>query len=342
MKIQVSQHPPAGWDDFVSSHARRKIYHLSRWNSIITKTFNHSVFYITLHEKDKIVGVLPVTDFKSMLFGHLAVSQPYVNYGGPLLENPLNLPELMHFLDDFRLQNGFKSIELRMDSQLDTNNPCKQHKVTFFLDLPEKDDELFKSFSSKLRSQIRRPTKDEMYHKVGGVELLADFYRVFTENMRDLGTPPLPKAFFERILTAFPDNAHIVVVYSKDGGAAAASFLIHYNNIMEIPWASSIRKFNRSSPNMLLYWESMKLAISKKCKSFDFGRCSPGSGTWRFKKQWGAKEHLLYWYYTLPPDEKLPEISPQNGKFETFVKIWQKMPLSFTNTIGPKVIKHIP
>ncbi len=342
MNIKVTPQAPTGWDEFVASHPKGKIYHLSQWNNIVTDTFGHKVFYITLYENDNIVGVLPVTDFKSMLFGHLAVSQPYVNYGGPLLTNSSHLPALMTFLDDFRRQNAFKSIELRMDSPLEIDNPCKQHKVTFFLELPDDEEELFRRFTSKLRSQIRRPTKDEMYHKSGGVELLEDFYHVFCVNMRDLGTPPLPKAFFKRILTTFPENAHIVVVYSKEGIAAAASFLIHYNQIMEIPWASSIREFNRSSPNMLLYWESMKLAIANKCKSFDFGRCSRDSGTWRFKKQWGAVEHQLYWYYALPPEEKLPEISPQNGKFETFVKIWQKMPLPFTNTVGPIVIKHIP
>ena len=199
-----------------------------------------------------------------------------------------------------------------------------------------------KSFKAKLRSQIRRPTKDEMTGKTGGLELLDDFYNVFALNMRDLGTPVLPKDFFANILKAFPEQAFIGVVHSKEGVACAASFLIKFRDVMEIPWASSLREYNRSSPNMLLYWESMKLSINLKCKVFDFGRCSRNVGTYKFKKQWGSREHDLHWYYVLPNGEELPDISPANAKYDLAIKMWQKMPLGLTKMIGPSIIKNIP
>jgi len=342
LEIQSFPAPPDGWNEFVDQHPEGKLYHKADWNQMIERTFGHRINYITMRRAGQIIGVLPLTDFKSLLFGHIAVSLPYINYGGLLLEDETNPKALFDYLETFRDSQNYKSIELRQEKSLNTDAQCKQHKVTFFLDLPEDADALLKSFKAKLRSQIRRPTKDGMHAKTGSVELLDDFYHVFTINMRDLGTPPLPRRFFKNILETFPDEARIVSVYTKDDQPAAASFLIKYGETMEIPWASSLREFNRSSPNMLLYWESLKLSIEMNCRRFDFGRCSPDSGTYRFKRQWGASESPLYWYYVLPKAETLPQMNPKNSKFDLFIKVWQKMPLSFTNSIGPLVIKHIP
>ena len=339
---EVFDTPPPGWDRFVETHPEGKIYHLEQWNQLISRTFGHSVKYIVLRRGEEIAGVLPLTEFKSRIFGQFAVSLPFINYGGPLLTEAELAHPLNVFLAEMRAKNKYDYIELRFDSQKETALPSKQHKVTFFLDLPGDSEELWNFFKSKLRSQIRRPIKEEMIARSGGIELLKDFYRIFAMNMRELGTPVLPKAFFKNILTVFPDNAFITVVYTREGQAAAASFLIKYKNVMEIPWASSLRDFNRFSPNMLLYWESLKLAIEKECKVFDFGRCTPDSGTYRFKKQWDAREHPLCWAYVLPNGDKLPELNPENDKFALAIKIWTKLPLSVTKILGPQIIKNIP
>lgn len=47
---------------------------------------------------------------------------------------------------------------------------------------------------------------------------------------------------------------------------------------------------------MLLYWAMLEYACDQGYRQFDFGRSTPGEGTCRFKEQWGAKSHQLYWY----------------------------------------------
>ncbi len=342
LKIESWDTPPQGWSQYVENHPEGKLYHLPEWNDVVNRSLGRSARYITLKRADKICGVLPLTEFTSKIFGRFAVSQPFINYGGPLLDDDSLLAPLAEYLAGVRKENDYKHVELRMDRQYETALPVKQHKVTFFMDLPEDPDELMKSFKSKLRSQIKRPIKEEMTAKSGGLDLLDTFYHVFTVNMRELGTPPLPKSFFREILKQFPDLATIVAVFTKSGEAAAASFLIKYRDIVEIPWASSIRKFNRFSPNMLLYWESFRTSIENGGKVFDFGRCSPEGGTYRFKKQWKSREHPLFWYYVLPNGEDLPELNPDNAKFSLAIKTWTKLPLSVTKIVGPQIIKNIP
>ena len=84
------------------------------------------------------------------------------------------------------------------------------------------------------------------------------------------------------------------------------------------------------------------VAMEAGCKFFDFGRCTVDAGTYRFKKQWGSREVPLYWYYALPENETLPEVSPANPKFEMMVQMWQKLPLGISNLLGPRIIRHIP
>lgn len=342
--VTIHERPPADWNQFVEKHPLAKIYHLTSWNEMVTRTFGHPVHYVTLRRDQQLVGLLPLTIIKSRLFSrNCAVSQPFINYGGPLLSDPdADMPVLTAFLQQLVAEKGYDFVELRMENQLKTGLQAKTHKVTFFLDLPEDIDAVMASLKAKVRSQVRRPIKDKMFGASGGLNLLDQYYDIFARNMRDLGTPVLPKAFFRNILETFPEQAYIVVIYTDQKVAVAASFLIKFRDVMEIPWASALREYNRSSPNMLLYHDSFAKAIECGCKVFDFGRCSKEGGTYKFKKQWGSREHQLYWYYALPDGEEIPEINPENAKYDLAIRMWQKLPVGITRILGPPIIKNIP
>ncbi len=340
-QVVVQEAPPEGWDAFVAAHPNHTLYHTRQWNELVRQVFRHPIYYLAVKRAGNLVGGVPLTVFRSRLFGRFAVACPYVNYGGPLLQDGCDVHRVGETLRRFRTQHRLNHIELRCQQGDFLPLPFKQHKVTFLLPLPEDPELLWTSFKAKVRSQVRRPGKEGMYARVGRSDLLEAFYQVFSTNMRDLGTPVYSRRFFEAILHRFPEQSWIVVVFTRQGIPAAASFLLAYNQRMEIPWASSIRQLNRYSPNMLLYWQSLKLAIEQGCRLFDFGRCTPGTGTYRFKKQWGAEEKALYWYYVQEADT-LPELSPQNPKFELAIRLWSRLPVALTRLIGPPIIRQIP
>jgi FemAB-related protein (PEP-CTERM system-associated) len=210
------------------------------------------------------------------------------------------------------------------------------------LELPQDSGELWKTFPSKLRSQIRRPEKEGMYVKSGGDEELDSFYAVFSVNMRDLGTPVYSKEFFRTVMKEFPETAWISTVYTKTGDPAASGFFVGFKNIVEIPWASSLRWYNHCSPNMLLYWSALKSSCEKGYSVFDFGRSTPDEGTFKFKEQWGAKPVQLYWQYWMRNGGLLPQLNPKNPKYRIAIKIWQHLPVSLTRLIGPGIVKNLP
>ena len=59
---------------------------------------------------------------------------------------------------------------------------------------------------------------------------------------------------------------------------------------------------------------------------FDFGRSTVGSGTYKFKEQWGAQPSPAVWqYYGRRGSTRA--MRPDNGKFGLAIHIWQRLPL---------------
>jgi serine/alanine adding enzyme len=275
------------------------------------------------------------------MFGHFCVSLPFVNFGGALGTSP----EAEHALMDegvaWATREGARHIEFR-DSRARTDDwPVRTDKVLMELTLPNSEEEFLKSIGAKLRSQAKRALREDAQVIHGGIELVDDFYSVFSQNMRDLGTPVYGKSLFTEILRTFPEQAGITLV-KLGGEPAAAGFTMTFAGRREIPWASALRRYNRVSVNMLLYAEIIKQAIRDEQRVFDFGRSTIDAGTFRFKKQWGAVPQQLYWHYWLREGGNLPGLNPDNPKFALAIKIWQKLPIPITKLIGPSIVKYLP
>jgi serine/alanine adding enzyme len=329
-------------DDYIRGICISNLYHDFRWGKIIEECFGHKYnILISENNEGRINGILPLVHMKSFSFGNFFVSMPFFNYGGVCAEDAstqnLLIAEAIRIAKDHKAHH----IEFRQEKSLNNGFHEKTSKVSMRLDLPGSSDELWKSFPSKLRSQIKVPQKAGMTARIGGIDELESFYDVFSENMRHLGTPVYPKRFFRNILEEFPTNTWICSAYLQDI-PVASGFLAGFKNRLEIPWASSIRKHNRSSPNMLLYWSCLKFACEKGFTIFDFGRSTKEESTYKFKEQWGATPSPMVWSYWVRNDGKMPDITPRNRKYHLAIGIWKKLPLSVTRFLGPRIIRNIP
>lgn len=331
------------WNKYVSISGNASLYHHAGWKKVIEKSFGHKTYYLLSENSNKKVnGILPLVHLKSLLFGNFMVSVPYFNYGGICADSADVYRALLEEAVRIAKSENVEHIELREHRQHNNGLPFKTSKVCMLLELPANPDDLWKSFPSKLRSQIRRPEKENMYAQIGKQEELYKFYQVFLMNMRDLGTPVYSIKFFKNMLDTFPESASICTIY-KESEPVAAGFLLGFKDRLEIPWASSIRKYNSSSPNMLLYWSALQHACLNGYRFFDFGRSTPGEGTYKFKEQWGAKPVPLYWYYWMKDGNvQLPDLNPKNPKYNTAIAVWKKLPVGLTRVLGPAISKNLP
>ncbi|OGW36512.1 MAG: hypothetical protein A2010_12860 [Nitrospirae bacterium GWD2_57_9] len=329
------------WDAYVLRARHSSCYHLFVWKEIIEKSFGHrTCYFIAEDDSGNVTGVLPLALMKSLLFGKFLVSLPFFNYGGICADGEETRYLLFRRAVDLCRRERAEHIELRQSAPI-PGMPVKTAKVSMRLALPAKAEVLWESLGGKLRSQIRRPSKEGMYAILGKEEELESFYTVFAGNMRDLGTPVYSRSFFENILQAFPAS-WICTVYTADRKPAASGMLIGFKDMLEIPWASSLKCHNRHSPNMLLYWRSLAFACEEGYGFFDFGRSTPGGNTFRFKEQWGARPLQLYWNYWMRKGTTLPELNPNNPRYRAAISLWKKLPLNVTKLLGPSIVKNLP
>ena len=329
------------WDAFVAGHPEATAYHAWDWRDVFGPVFGHEPIYLAARGSAGIVGVLPLVGFKSRLFGRFFCSLPFVNYGGVLATTPEAAAPLVAEATRLARARGAAHVELRHIARQLPDAPVKQHKVTMLLPLQETAEAQWTALDNKVRNMIRKAEKSELTSESGGVELLDAFHAVFSVNMRDLGTPVYPKRFFAAVLKASGAAAQLHVVRHQ-GRPVAGSMTIAHANRVEVPWASSLREARAMNPNMLLYWHMLRVVIGQGARVFDFGRSTPGEGTFLFKKQWKAEPVPLHWEYALIAGDALPDQSPGSGKFAMAIELWKKLPVPVANTLGPLIIGNIP
>lgn len=329
-------------DRYVGQHPGASIWHRPLISSFIKQTYGHRVCYLgAVTGCGKLVGILPIVRLKSGLFGNFMVSMPFFNYGGVLADNADIANQLIQSADQWRREERAKHLELRFVHDNKLGLPQRTDKVTFWLPLPDQIDSLWGSFKPKLRAQIRRGDRDLSSLSIGGIELLDEFYQVFSVNMRDLGTPVYSRAFFQNLLTGLDGQAWLVVARIGER-AAGCAFLTGYRERMEIPWASTLRKQSHTGINMIMYWKILEFAVEHRFKVFDFGRCTENNGTYRFKQQWGGQPIPLHWDYVLPKGAMPPGLNPDNPKFRLLIAVWRKLPVWVANLVGPRIVRVLP
>jgi len=332
------------WDEYVLWHERSGPYHLFAWRQAVEKAYHHSPRYlIAENEAGKIKGVLPLILVKPpFLRGHL-VSLPFCDYGGVLAQDndvtKLLIRRALELARSFRSKLEIRCKATDPSLQVFPGISSTSHKVRMVLSLPEGSEILWTAFRSKLRSQVRRPQKDGMEFRMGSDDLLDDFYKVFSRNMRELGSPVHSKEWIGSVIDAYQDNSHVGVVYQGET-PVAGGIIFGSKDTVTIPWASALSAYSKSSPNMLLYWGFLEYASDNGFRFFDFGRSTPGEGTYVFKEQWGARPAPLYWYSE--GSDSVRGAASKTGNFRQLAEaLWPRLPGVLVNTLGPLIRGYI-
>ncbi len=342
VKVELTSTPEA-WGEYLASKGHAGFYQRAAWLRVLQEGLQHEPACLQATVGRRLVGVLPLAYVKSPLFGKFLVSLPYVNSSGIVadsVEAELALADRAIGLAD---QLDVRYLELRHERPVE-HPQLKQavtDKVHMRLKLPTTPDGLWDGIKSKVRNQIRKPQKNEALTVHWGThDILDEFYDVFCKNMRDLGTPPFSRKLFAALIDHFPGAAEFCCV-RLSGEPVASGLLIHGRGTTEVPSASSLRAFNSTNCNMLLYWNLLTRAVERGQSTFDFGRSSRDSGTYAFKSQWGATESPAVWqHYVREGDAR--DMRPNNGKFDLMIRAWQKLPVWVTKLIGPGIVRGIP
>ena len=327
------------WDAFVLATPAATFCHRAGWARVIERAFGHRTHFAYAERDGIITGVLPITEIKSRLFGHSLVSNAFAVYGGPAAIDDESHTALVGFATDLLEHTQANHLEFR---SIDASCPGWVVKeglyVTFRREISADHDKNLSAIPRKQRAVVRKGIANELTVRVG--HDAKTLHRVYAESVRNLGTPVFPRKYFALLCEEFGEDAEILVV--EDKGVPIAAVLSFYFRDEVLPYYGGGTPAARSrAGNDIMYWEVMKRAADRGCRSFDFGRSKVDTGAYSFKKNWGFTPTPLHYEFKLRVGDTIPDVNPLNPKYRLMIETWKRLPLPISNFIGPFIVRDL-
>ena len=343
----------ARWDAFVARHPHGTFFHRTGWSRSVQEMFRHQPHHLVVEQGRKWLGVLPLFLVKSPFLGRNLVSVPYSVYGGPLALDDEAYALLMRKARLLGADLGVGFVELRNLEERPGDLERSELYVTFRCELPTDPADVMARIPKKRRAEVRaarepkapaRPNKRETF----GIRVTADgsideLFELFVHNKRRLGSPSLPKRWFQALRDEFGKAVVIHRAVEPGGRTVAAVMSFTFKDTVYAYYSGALDEFNHTGVNNFIYCAIMEWAVENGYRRFDFGRSRAGSGPAKFKLNMGFEaEPLHYDYMLLGKGSKLPEFHPSNPKLALPRRVWSKLPMALCNRLGSRLSRYLP
>ena len=329
----------AAWDAYVLAHADATFFHRAGWQRIIESVFKHPTFFLLAQRAGHIVGVLPLAQVNSRLFGNSLSSLPFAVYGGVLADDEEAAAALEREAERIASELGVEHLEFRNTQVRHADWPTQDLYVTFRRTIFADEEANMLAIPRKQRAMVRKGIKNELKSEIDNT---ADrFFALYADNVHRHGTPAFPKRYFAALLQEFGADAEVLTV-TGPAGQPLSSVLSFYFRDEVLPYYAGDHVDARDlAANDFKYWELMRRACARGLKVFDYGRSKQGTGSYAFKKNWGFEPAPLYYEYRLFKRDAIPQNNPNNPKYKLMIATWQRMPIALANWLGPHIVRNL-
>ena len=330
-------------DTYVRAHPDATPFHLTGWNVAVALACGQTAHcLIAEHADGTLAGVLPLTEIRSPLFGKALVSAGFAVDGGILTNRDAIAGALAASAWALAERLGCPSLELRGGPAPGEGWIVDETTyLGFSRDLAKDDEAELLAIPRKQRADVRKSLDADLDIAIGRMpQDLAMHYAVFSESVRNLGTPVFPAKLFCAVAAELGEHADIVTI-SKDGKPHASVFSLYLNGTVYPFWGGGTREARALKANDRLYYELMRHARGRGCTRYDFGRSKAGTGVAAFKKNWGFEGVPLRYAKRVAAGETPREMNPMSPKYRLQVAVWKKLPLWLANAMGPVIAKGL-
>ena len=329
----------ARWDAFVLACPEATFFHRAGWQKALADVYHHVTWFLYAEDQGRILGVLPLAQVKSLLFGHSLVGLPFTVYGGVAVIDPQAAVALEAQAQQIAKQLGAAHLELRNVRRRHDDWPLQDLYVTFRKAiLPEHEANLL-AIPRKQRAMVRKGIKNNLRSEIDpGVDR---FFAMFADNVHRHGTPAMPKRWFQALRGVFGDDCEVLTVVAEDGRPVSSVMSFYFRDEVLPYYAGDDQAARDLAANDFKYWELMRRACARGLKVFDFGRSKQGTGPYAFKKNWGFEPTPLQYEYCLYKRDSVPQNNPNNAKYQVLIGVWRRLPLGFANWLGPFVVRNL-
>jgi FemAB-related protein (PEP-CTERM system-associated) len=330
------------WDAFVRACPDATFFHLSGWQTVIEQSFGIKTWFYFVQQDGRIVGVLPLAEIKSRLFGHSLGAMPFCVYGGPVANSDAARAMLDQAAHELAQQLGVGHLEYRGMQRVHPDDPAwhtKELYVTFRKEITGDDETNMNAIPRKQRAMVRKGIKLGLR---GEVDTNVDrMFEAYANSVHRLGTPVFPKKYFALLQQVFGDECEVRTIVTEDNRLVAAVLSFYWRDEVVPYYGGGMDLAREVAGNDFMYWNLMQAAAARGCRIFDFGRSKLGTGAYDFKKNWGFTAQHLPYEYKLYGSDALPDNNPLNPKYQLFIKMWKKLPLPLANFMGPYIVRNL-
>ena len=326
----------ARWETFVERCPAATFFHRIGWREVLEDEFRHRTHYLIAERGTDVVGVLPLAQVKSRLFGHALTSLPFAVYGGPAADDAEAAERLVDAAESLGRDLGVEHVELRHRAPFRDDWPRQDLYVTYRKPiLPDVEANML-AIPRKQRAMVRKA----IGRGLAG-EIDADtrrFFALYADNVHRHGTPAMSARYFERLRAVFGDAAEVLTVVDANGRPVSSVLSFYFRDEVLPYYAGDNVAARDLAANDFKYWRVMQRAADRGCTLFDFGRSKKGTGPYHFKKNWGFEPTQLVYEYLLLEREAIPQNNPLNPRYRLMIETWRRMPRAFVNWLGPRIV----
>jgi FemAB-related protein (PEP-CTERM system-associated) len=326
-------------DAFLAGRSDAQPFYRPEWSLAVERGCRQRAHYLLAEDgAGALAGLLPLTEMRSLLFGSALVSTGFGVGGGTLAANDRAAAALADAAWALAGKLGCPSVELRGGPAPEGWQVREGTYANFARPLESDDDAILKAIPRKQRAEVRRAQGLGLNVSVG--RDLDAHYRVYSESVRNLGTPVFPRSLFAAMLDEFGSDADILTIRKGTQPIASVLSLYHAGTVYPY-WGGGTAEARGLRANELMYFELMRHAAARGCTRFDFGRSKLGTGAYSFKKNWGFDPQPLAYAVKSSQPGVHREINPLSPRYRLQVAAWRKLPLGVANLVGPLLARGL-
>lgn len=329
---------------FVEAHPQGTPFHLPSWLAAVEQGTGNTAHALVCERGGELTAYLPFHEIHSPIFGRLLASSGFGVGGGVLALPGTDTVPLFAALEELAVRRSCPAIDLRGGALPEGRAGWtlkRQSHCGFVRPLAPDDEAELLVVPRKQRAEVRKGLANDLEVTVGRSAADLDaHYAVYATSVRNLGTPVFPRALFAAVLAEFGEAADILTV--SRGGQPVASVLSLYHAGAVMPyWGGGTPAARGLRANDRMYFELMGHARRRGCTHFDFGRSKTGSGAASFKRNWGFEPEPLVYASWTAPGAAPRDADPTSARHALQIAVWQKLPLSIANRLGPAIARGL-
>jgi len=334
----------AAWDAFVMACPEATFFHRIGWRRVLQDAFGHETHFLLAEEADdgdvpKIVGVLPLAQVRSRLFGNTLASLPFCVYGGIAATNQAAALALRESACALAHELNVDALELRNIEPSGSGWPVKSLYYRFRRPIDADNDINLKAIPNKQRAMVRKGIGSGLVSEEDtGTRRL---YRVYAESVRNLGTPVFSRRYLDVLRQEFGEDCRVLMIVDKGEDVAGVMSFYFRDEVLPYYGGSVARARAIKGCNDVMYWELMRRSADEGLNVFDFGRSKHNTGSYSFKRNWGFEPEALAYEYYLVASDRMPDVNPTNPKYRLLIDAWRRLPLPLANLIGPTLARSL-